>query len=116
MPIKDPEKRKAYQRAYTKKHYKKYRAKHIARNKRLKAELRAEVAEIKEANPCMDCGEKYPACVMDFDHRDPSLKKDRNHRVSELAARGARKKVFEEIEKCDLVCANCHRIRTHMPL
>ena len=61
--------------------------------------------------PCADCGKKYPPYVMDFDHRE------RNDKISEIAHMAGRnwsfEKIKKEIEKCDLVCANCHRIRTY---
>lgn len=59
--------------------------------------------------PCMDCGEAHPWFVMDFDHRDPSAK---TANVSLMINR-PRGVILAEIEKCDLVCANCHRKRTH---
>jgi hypothetical protein len=47
---------------------------------------------------------------MEFDHRDPREKIDS---VSKLVGHGAHKdKILREIAKCDLVCANCHRIRS----
>lgn len=59
--------------------------------------------------PCFDCGVKYPPCAMDFDHINPSLKK---FNISE--AQCVRNEILlQEIEKCDIVCANCHRIREH---
>lgn len=68
-----------------------------------------KVAAIKEATPCSDCGAKFPACCMDFDHRGT----DKRREVGILISRSADwEVVLEEIEKCDLVCANCHRIRT----
>lgn len=60
--------------------------------------------------PCADCGIKYPSYVMDFDHRDPSTK---IACVSKLANSNSAKKLMLEIAKCDVVCANCHRIRTY---
>lgn len=57
----------------------------------------------------MDCGESYPYYVMDFDHREGEHKVQI---VSILANRGTLKQVREEIAKCDVVCSNCHRIRT----
>lgn len=59
--------------------------------------------------PCQDCGKSYPTYVMDFDHRDPSQKK------FEIAHRKtlSEENLLAEIAKCDIVCANCHRIRTH---
>lgn len=60
--------------------------------------------------PCMDCGVLYHACVMDFDHRDPSSKLAT---VSLLAYRGSLEQFENEITKCDVVCSNCHRMRTY---
>lgn len=61
--------------------------------------------------PCVDCGLKYPHYVMDFDHRVNSMKRDNiSHLVNQNFL--TYEKILEEIEKCDLVCANCHRIRT----
>lgn len=77
--------------------------------KQAKQKVQAEVAAYKESHPCMDCGQFFPHYVMDFDHRDRSQKKEN---VSIYARRGATKAVWAEIEKCDLVCANCHRART----
>ena len=57
---------------------------------------------------CMDCDEIFPLCCYDFDHRNPEEK--------EFCIGSGLGKTFEEIlrelEKCDLVCSNCHRIRT----
>lgn len=65
------------------------------------------------ANPhCHDCGNSYPPCVLEFDHR-PKIKKIKA--VSDLAAAGVSiENLKKEIKKCDLVCANCHRIRTYI--
>lgn len=67
------------------------------------------IRRLKEASPCLDCGEMYPYYVMQFDHR-PGEGKSFN--VSD--AKGySRLSIENEIAKCDLVCANCHSIRTH---
>jgi hypothetical protein len=64
-----------------------------------------------KAKPCLDCGNKFPVVCMDFDHRDPATK---NPRL--LTGMGVMQlthaEIREELPKCDLVCANCHRIRT----
>jgi hypothetical protein len=74
--------------------------------------LRARVADIKEASPCMDCGFFYPAPVMEFDHRPGEYK---FKTVAAMCAGGySWEKITQEIAKCDLLCANCHRIRTHI--
>lgn len=59
--------------------------------------------------PCSDCGISYPHYVMDFDHL-PSKNRKRwsvNRRVI-----GSITTLMEEIDKCEIVCSNCHRIRT----
>lgn len=77
------------------------------RDKRSK--LRRYVQQIKQENPCTDCGENYPYYVMDFDHLgDKSFDISRLHgKVSTIEG------LQKEIDKCELVCANCHRFRTH---
>lgn len=60
--------------------------------------------------PCSDCGNRFPPVCMEFDHRDADMKLDS---VSSLVGRGASwDRINLEITKCDLLCANCHRIRT----
>jgi len=71
--------------------------------------IRLYLREYKENLGCLDCGEKYPFFMLDFDHR-PGEEKMFN--LSHLRQFSSMEKVLEEIEKCDVVCANCHRIRT----
>ena len=59
--------------------------------------------------PCADCQMFYPYYVMHFDHRDPSKKSFTIGNKTEIN----KKKLIEEIKKCDVVCANCHSERTH---
>lgn len=60
---------------------------------------------------CADCGVQYPHYVMDLDHL-PGNEKRANMNV--LVKRGtAREILLDEIAKCDVVCANCHRERTY---
>ena len=61
--------------------------------------------------PCMDCDGSFPPACMDFDHRDPASKVDGVTRM--VNANLSLDRILAEIAKCDLVCANCHRIRTH---
>lgn len=72
--------------------------------------LRDYVDAIKLARGCVDCGLKinHPE-VYDFDHL-PGVEK--SHAVSSLVAKGDRELIDAEIAKCEVVCANCHRIRT----
>lgn len=61
----------------------------------------------KKNVPCKDCGKIYHYCVMDFDHV-------RGEKEFNVASHGLRSisKLLEEIDKCDVVCSNCHRLRT----
>lgn len=65
------------------------------------------VREQKEGKPCMDCGVIYPWFVLQFDHRGDGAKAFILSQAPSIA------KAQEEIAKCDLVCANCHAIRTY---
>lgn len=60
----------------------------------------------------MDCGSSHPPWVMEFDHREGEKKVDNIatmvHEVRNMEA------ILKEISKCDIVCSNCHRNRTHL--
>lgn len=89
--------------------YQKKKGLFLANNKRAQAKLRKLLNELK-AGPCMDCHNNYPPYVMDLDHRDPATKVAK---VSSLVFDGSRNLLIAEVAKCDLICANCHRIRTY---
>jgi rRNA-processing protein FCF1 len=59
--------------------------------------------------PCADCGGHFEACAMDFDHRDPAAKR---YTVTRMIGRAGTERILAEVAKCDIVCANCHRLRT----
>ena len=59
--------------------------------------------------PCVDCENSYPYYVMDMDH----VRGVKQFQLSVAAnKRKALPTIQEEIAKCDVVCANCHRERT----
>ncbi len=96
-------------RTYNRSHYDRNKSAYRARNRRANERQREWLRTLK-VGPCVDCRKKYPPCVMDFDHRDPTGK---IANVSVMIQRwNSKKKVLAEIAKCDLVCANCHRLRT----
>lgn len=110
MPYKDPTDPINIERAREsrRKHYHKNKEAYIARAKAKSAELYQIVKEKKNV-PCTDCGVKYPTHVMQFDHLDATTKvRD----VSALCKYGNLKALLEEIDKCEVVCANCHADRT----
>jgi hypothetical protein len=125
MPLKDPEARKAYQQAWHQankerilaEHYQRRKddpekQKRIQRNWRKKQgdERRAMLAEIKQERGCIDCGYNTHAVALDFDHR-PGTEKLFN--ISRQGLFLTWEKVLAEIAKCDVRCANCHRVKTH---
>jgi hypothetical protein len=73
------------------------------------ARLRTYVADYKAAVPCCDCGISYPFYKLEFDHV-------RGIKLFNISQAGVSvcsfPKVLEEIQKCDVVCRNCHAERT----
>ena len=66
--------------------------------------------DLKNETPCVDCGENYPYWVMDFDHLEgKEFGLARYQYTSENMDR-----VKAEVAKCEVVCSNCHRGRTHL--
>jgi hypothetical protein len=64
---------------------------------------------VRENTPCADCGIEYKWFQMEYDHVDGRT----GPTVSQLVGQGTLQKLTTEINKCDVVCANCHSTRTH---
>ena len=80
------------------------KAQRVARNKR-----REWLHELKKTMSCIYCGEDNPL-VIDLDHIDPATKV---HTPAHMLTGGyAWDRVLEEVNKCQPVCANCHRIKS----
>lgn len=80
-----------------------------ARTKSTRSIIRKFVKTYKENNPCHDCFQYYPSVCMEFDHLG-----DKKFNVSNFKkVTSSIIEVMKEMDKCDLVCANCHRIRTY---
>lgn len=63
------------------------------------------VIDLKVAQGCKNCGERHPACLH-FHHIDPSEKEFRVNRA--VAEKIPVPRILKEIEKCEVLCANCH--------
>lgn len=117
MPYKDPEKQKAAQRRSYEKNKRKIKIRQDLRRNELGVYKRERVRELleyvrqqKAGKPCVDCGHSFHHAAMDFDH----IRGEKFASVSQLAAYGySIRSIDEEIAKCELVCANCHRVRTY---
>lgn len=112
MPYADRQAGRVRHRTYMREvWYPRNREKHVravARSKPARKRKTAGLVNAEKARPCTDCGGTFPPCAMDFDHL-----RDKVATVSRLVGTGGSiERVRSEIEKCDLVCANCHRIRT----
>lgn len=62
----------------------------------------------KEAAGCLDCRVGYPHYILEFDHREGEEKIGPVGSLKRISM----EKLMGEIDKCDVVCANCHRART----
>lgn len=96
-------------RQRTRRHYKEHPEIYISRIRKSTAGARKRAKEYVfkylSQHPCVDCGEDDPI-VLDFDHVRGVKKSD----VSRLSNAGARQwRLEEEISKCEVRCANCHR-------
>lgn len=122
---------KAASSAYSKAHPEKHRATYLRKQEHYKAASRARYRSdpqralaygkrVRKRNrdfinaakqvPCADCNTSYPTYVMDFDH----VRGKKHFNLSKAAAAmTSLEEIAAEIAKCDVVCANCHRERTH---
>lgn len=96
---------KTCHREYKKKHYHNNKKEHYRRNKETDDKINAFILEYKEKHRCTICNESDESCL-DFHHIDPSKKEGE---ISLLRKGGSIKKVISEIEKCVILCSNCHR-------
>ena len=66
--------------------------------------------------PCADCGGTFPLICMDLHHIEPETKDRSGHKnvsIKNKMKEWGRKRIDEELDKCVVLCANCHRIK-HM--
>lgn len=84
------------------------KTKQIKRVAKNKEKAKNFLRDLKESTPCTDCGVYYPYWVMDFDHL-----KDKLFPLSGTHVTKGMRKILKEIDKCEIVCSNCHRMRTH---
>jgi len=98
-------------RRSSKVYYYKHKEQVCAAVKKRKKQLLEWMLQYKEQRGCLKCGETHPYCL-EFHHPDI---KEKEYLVSDLIRHGASKKlILREIDKCILLCANCHR-KFHNP-
>ena len=96
--------------AYGKEHYAANRQRYIdqarVQKQRLALERTTYLLEFFVTHPCVDCGEHDPV-VLEFDHL-----RDKSFAIGPELSRRNWQSILDEIEKCEVVCASCHRRRT----
>lgn len=93
--------------AYNKSHYLRNKEKYRDSAKAYKKKYRDWYNSLKDG-PCTDCGEKFHHAAMHFDHLE-----DKSFGLAIGKAKlTPKKEMLKEISKCELVCANCHSVRT----
>lgn len=93
-------------KANNKEHYENNKAQYSERNLKRITEIRKDFQILKANLKCSRCGENHPA-TLDFHHQDPTEKESS---VANLVTRGySKERVEQEIAKCVILCANCHR-------
>jgi hypothetical protein len=107
MPYKDPKAQKAAQAAW-------YQRNKLEINRKIRDARtlrRKYVRDYKLNNSiCTDCEISYPPHMLDFDHLS-----DKKFQISGNGVKdNGLEAIIEEISKCEIVCANCHRHRTYM--
>ena len=106
MPYSNPDEHRADIKASQRKWYLKNSDRVKKRAADQKAAATAWLKEFRAKAKCVQCGEDHPA-TLDFHHIDPSEKDlplaDAAHRGWSIA------RLKREIEKCVVLCANCHR-------
>lgn len=106
MPHKDPEKRRKYWREWYHNNPDKVKEYYRKKARRRRKQTKQWYHSYKETLSCERC-EEDNSCCLEFHHTDPS-KKDFN--LSLMRAGGySKKRILEEINKCVVLCANCHR-------
>lgn len=105
MPYKNPFDPRA--KLVRRKHYYKNKQKYLEQKEKRKQLAKDLIIELKSV-PCADCGQTYPPYVMDFDHQE-----DKEFIIALAPTKGySLERIRREVEKCEIVCSNCHRIRT----
>jgi hypothetical protein len=109
MPYKDKIVKQTKQKTYASTYYQNNKAKVLATTKASVKKYKEQWRSFKATLSCVKCGQNHPA-TLDFHHIDSSTKEAS---VNKLIKYRAFKRAMEEVKKCIVLCANCHRIHHH---
>ena len=87
-------------------HYENNKSYYVKKARKSKIAMAKWHKEYKSERECILCGEDHIATLV-FHHRVPSKK---SFAIPHGLVRYSKKRILEEMEKCDVLCANCHRI------
>ena len=113
MPFKDrsryqSEEYKEYQRNYQRSWHQRHKEKRLAKVYERKAAIHEYIQSIKNQLCCAVCGERHPA-TLQFHHLNSE---DKTFAIGKAVYRGfSLDRIKKEIQKCIVLCANCHLIR-----
>ena len=87
------------------------RNKKITKQRAAESKIRTQewFKEIKSKEVCVECGHDVYE-DLDYHHKDPSTKVTS---VSEMVGRFSRQRILDEIQKCEVLCKNCHMNHHH---
>jgi hypothetical protein len=105
-----PYKNKTEQLIAQKQHYADNRKDYKWRQQERREAARNYINDIKKRSSCKNCGNNN-YIVLDFHHRDKNLKEITANEM--VANKYSPSRIDLELEKCDVLCSNCHRIVHH---
>ena len=95
---------------YLKNHYQKNKKYYVEKKQRWTNKYKDWFKKLKSTLKCEQCGENHPACL-DFHHKNS---KEKISEISKMfATRKSKEKILKEIDKCIVLCSNCHRKLHH---
>lgn len=92
-------------KVYRRNHYLQNKEKYLLKARKWEEVQKTKYRKLKSELCCLVCNENEISCL-DFHHKDPSKKE---YSVSSKANRVGVEKLKKEIDKCVVLCANCHR-------
>jgi hypothetical protein len=97
-------------RSYDAEYWRRTRVERLRKRRIRRRELIAWYRKLKQDRPCADCEATFHHAAMHWDHLPGAAKCSE---ISNMVLRGFRREaILDEIDKCELVCANCHAVRT----
>jgi len=110
VPYKDADKRRAYNRRYQKVYYANNAKKRKTAVALRRKNIRLWFDQVRRESNCSRCGLSGETCpwLLEYHHRVEGTK---STGVSHLVGNGySKKRIEEEMAKCDILCSNCHRL------